>query len=80
MIMPAQGICFAIAVNTAKLVAAQLIRQGRVRRSAIGLAGQSAALARKIARFHRLPVESGVRVEAVEPGSPGNRQGSNLGT
>jgi S1-C subfamily serine protease len=75
MIMPAQGICFAIAVNTAKLVAAQLIRQGRVRRSAIGLAGQSVALARKIARFHRLPVESGVRVEAVEPGSPGERAG-----
>jgi S1-C subfamily serine protease len=75
MIMPAQGICFAIAVNTAKLVAAQLIRQGRVRRSAIGLAGQSVALARKIARFHRLPVESGVRVEAVESGSPGERAG-----
>ena len=75
MIMPAQGICFAIAVNTAKLVAAQLIRQGRVRRSAIGLAGQSVALARKVARFHRLPVESGVRVEAVEPGSPAERAG-----
>jgi S1-C subfamily serine protease len=75
MIMPAQGICFAIAVNTAKLVAAQLIRQGRVRRSAIGLAGQSVALARKVARFHRLPVESGVRVEAVESGSPAERAG-----
>ena len=75
MIMPAQGICFAIAVNTAKLVAAQLIRQGRVRRSAIGLAGQSVALARKIARFHRLPVESGVRVESVEPESPADRAG-----
>ncbi|HEX5031495.1 MAG TPA: trypsin-like peptidase domain-containing protein [Candidatus Eisenbacteria bacterium] len=75
MIMPAQGICFAIAVNTAKLVAAQLIRQGRVRRSAIGLAGQSVALARKVARFHRLPVESGVRVESVEPESPAEQAG-----
>ncbi|HET9941533.1 MAG TPA: trypsin-like peptidase domain-containing protein [Candidatus Eisenbacteria bacterium] len=75
MIMPAQGICFAIAINTAKLVAAQLIRQGRVRRSAIGLAGQSVALARKIARFHRLPVASGVRVESVEPESPAERAG-----
>jgi S1-C subfamily serine protease len=75
MIMPAQGICFAIAVNTAKLVATQLIRQGRVRRSAIGLAGQSVALPRKVARFHRLPVESGVRVEAVEYGSPAERAG-----
>jgi S1-C subfamily serine protease len=75
MIMPAQGICFSIAVNTAKLVAAQLIRQGRVRRSAIGLAGQSVALARKVARFHRLPVESGVRVESVEPKSPAEQAG-----
>jgi S1-C subfamily serine protease len=75
MIMPAQGICFSIAVNTAKLVAAQLIRQGRVRRSAIGLAGQSVALARKVARFHRLPVESGVRVESVEPESPAEQAG-----
>ena len=75
MIMPAQGICFSIAVNTAKFVAAQLIRQGRVRRSAIGLAGQSVALARKVARFHRLPVESGVRVESVEPKSPAEQAG-----
>jgi len=70
MIMPAQGICFAIAINTVKLVAGQLIREGRVRRSAIGLAGQSVPVARRVARFHRLPVESGVRVEAVEPDSP----------
>ncbi|HEU5310203.1 MAG TPA: trypsin-like peptidase domain-containing protein [Candidatus Eisenbacteria bacterium] len=75
MIMPAQGICFAIAINTVKLVAAQLIREGRVRRSAIGLAGQSVPLARRVARFHRLPVESGVRVEAVEPDSPAQQAG-----
>jgi len=79
MIMPAQGICFAIAVNTAKIVATQLIREGRVRRSAIGLAGQNVPLARKVARFHRLPFESGVRVEAVERGSPAERAGLLLG-
>ena len=75
MIMPAQGICFAIAINTVKLVAAQLIREGRVRRSAIGLAGQSVPVARRVARFHRLPVESGVRIEAVEPDSPAQGAG-----
>jgi S1-C subfamily serine protease len=75
MIMPAQGICFAIAINTVKLVAAQLIREGRVRRSAIGLAGQSVPVARRVVRFHRLPAESGVRVEAVEPDSPAQRAG-----
>lgn len=79
MIMPAQGICFAIAINTVKLVAGQLIREGRVRRSAIGLAGQSVPLARRIARFHRLPVESGVRVESVEPDSPAQRAGLSAG-
>ena len=79
MIMPAQGICFAIAINTAKFVASQLIREGRVRRSAIGLAGQDVPLARRVARFHRLPFESGVRVEAVEPGSPAQRSGLLVG-
>ncbi len=75
MIMPAQGICFAIAINTAKLVAGQLIREGRVRRSAIGIAGQSVPIARKVTRFFQLPVESGVRIEAVEPGSPAEQAG-----
>ena len=79
MIMPAQGICFAIAINTVKLVAAQLIREGRVRRSAIGLAGQSVPVARRVARFHRLPVESGVRVEMVEPDSPAQQAGLSPG-
>ncbi len=75
VIMPAQGICFAIASNTAKLVAGQLIRQGRVRRSAIGVAGHDVPLARKISRFHGLGVASGVRVEAVEQGGPAERGG-----
>src|SRR5213594_4241179 len=79
MIMPAQGICFAIAVNTAKLVAGQLIREGRVRRSAIGIAGQSVPIARKVTRFFHLPFESGVRVEAVEPGSPAEQAGFQSG-
>jgi S1-C subfamily serine protease len=79
MIMPAQGICFAIAINTVKLVAAQLIREGKVRRSAIGLAGQSVPVPRRVARFHRLPVESGVRVEAVEPDSPAQHAGLQSG-
>jgi S1-C subfamily serine protease len=79
MILPAQGICFAIAINTAKLVAGQLIREGRVRRSAIGIAGQSIPLARKVARFHRLPAESGVRVEALETGGPAEAAGLKTG-
>ena len=79
VILPAQGICFAIAINTAKLIAGQLIREGRVRRSAIGIAGQSIPLARKVARFYRLPAESGVRVEALESGGPSELAGLRTG-
>ena len=70
IIMPAQGICFATAIDTAKVVVGQLLRHGRVRRGHIGVAGQNAPLARRIVRYFDLPVESGVRVMSVEAGSP----------
>src|SRR5262245_50638954 len=59
VIRPAQGICFATAVNTATFVAAQLIKDGKVRRSYVGVAGQNTPLTRRLVRFHGLPVESG---------------------
>src|SRR5207245_3021236 len=70
VILPAQGICFAISSNTAQFVAAWLIKEGRIRRSSIGLAGQNVPLHPRIVRFHKLPVESGVLIAEVEPGSP----------
>jgi len=70
MIRPAQNICFAIAVNTARQVAATLIREGRVVRSYIGVAGQNTAIPRRVVRFFNLERESGVRVMTVEPASP----------
>src|SRR6185503_8430567 len=79
VILPAQGICFATAVNTAKFVAAKLMRDGVVRRSYIGVEGQDVPLHRRIVRFHNLPVESGVRVEAVQPDSPAMRAGVRRG-
>jgi S1-C subfamily serine protease len=75
VILPAQGICFAIGIDTAKLVAGWLVRDGRVRRSYIGVGGQSVPLPRRLVRFHHLPVESGVLVVHVEPGKPGARAG-----
>ncbi len=75
VILPAQGICFAIAVNTVKFVAARLIKEGKVRRSFIGLAGQNVPLHRRVVRFFNLPAESGVLVASVEPGSPAARAG-----
>jgi len=70
IILPAQGICFAIAANTAKFVAARLIRDGKIRRSFIGVAGQDVPLQRRLVRLNGLEVESGVLVVAVEPQSP----------
>jgi S1-C subfamily serine protease len=75
MIRPAQGICFAIASNTAKLVAGWLIRDGRIRRSYIGVAGQNVPLHRRVIRFYNLPLETGVLVVSVEKNSPAQRAG-----
>jgi S1-C subfamily serine protease len=70
VILPAQGICFAIGINTAKFVASRLIRDGRITRSYIGVGGQSVPMHRRVVRFYNLPVESGVLVQGVEKGSP----------
>lgn len=70
VILPAQGLCFAVAINTATFVAGRLIKDGKVRRSYIGIAGQNVPLPRRLTRFHNLPVEGGMLVTSVEPGSP----------
>jgi len=74
-ILPAQGLCFAIASNTARFVAARLIRDGRIRRSYIGLAGQTVPIPRAVARENQLAVTSGVFIVSIEPGSPAARAG-----
>lgn len=70
VIRPAQGICFAIASNTAKFIAGWLIKEGRFRRGYIGVAGQTSPLHRRVARFYHLANESGAMVVSVEKGSP----------
>jgi S1-C subfamily serine protease len=75
IILPAQGICFAIASNTAQFVAAWLIKEGRIRRSWIGVAGQNVPIHPRVVRFHRLPVDHGLLVAGLEPGSPAKRAG-----
>jgi S1-C subfamily serine protease len=70
VILPAQGICFAIAASAAERVAIALIRDGRVRRAWLGLGGQTVPLPRRIVRHFALPRESAVRVDSVESGSP----------
>src|SRR5581483_5489701 len=75
VILPAQGICFAIGSNTAKFVASRLVRDGRITRSYIGVAGQTVPVHRRVVRYYDLPIESGVLVMSVEKGSPAERAG-----
>lgn len=75
VIAMAQGICFAIGINTAKFVASRLIRDGRITRSYIGVAGQNVPLHRRIVRFYDLKNERGVLVMSVEKDSPADKAG-----
>jgi S1-C subfamily serine protease len=75
MIPMAQGLCFAIGINTAKFVAGRLLQHGRIRRSYIGVEAQSAPLHRRLVRFYDLPQESGVIVTAVTENSPAKKAG-----
>ncbi len=75
----AQGICFAIPANMAQFVAARLIRDGKIRRSYIGFAGQNVPLHRKVVRFHKLDVDTGVLVVGLEPESPAGLRGDSRG-
>ena len=74
-ILPAQGICFAIGINTAKFVASRLLRDGRLRRSYIGVSAQTVPVHRRVVRFYDLPKEMGAMVQSVEDGSPAKRGG-----
>jgi len=79
IILPAQGLCFAIASNTAQLVAGWLIKDGKIRRSYLGLAGQNAPIHARLVRFHRLPDGQGVLVADVEPRGPAKLAGLRAG-
>jgi S1-C subfamily serine protease len=74
-ILPAQGLCFAISINTAQFIASKLIREGVVRRSYIGVQAQTAALNRAIAHHYDLKIATGALVLATEPGSPAAKAG-----
>ncbi len=73
VILPAQGLCFAIPVNTAKLVAGRLIKDGKIRRGYIGVGGQNVPIPRRLVRAYHLPVETGILVVSVEEASPAKR-------
>lgn len=74
-ILPAQGICFAIGINTAKFVASRLLRDGKIRRSYIGISAQTVPIHRRIVRFYNLAKETGIVVVGLEPNSPASAAG-----
>jgi S1-C subfamily serine protease len=74
-ILPAQGICFAIGINTAKFVASRLLRDGRIRRSYIGVSAQTVPIHRRVVRFYGLARETGVVVVGIEDRSPARTAG-----
>jgi S1-C subfamily serine protease len=78
-IMPAQGLCFAVAVNTVVHAAGLLMRDGLIRRAFIGIAGQTVPLHRRVVRFFDLKVESGVLVASLEGNSPALQAGLEMG-
>ncbi len=79
VISAAQGICFAIGINTAKFVVSSLLQYGRVRRSFIGVGGQDVRLPRRVVRFHNLSRETGVMIVSMEEESPAVRAGLKRG-
>src|SRR5216684_2071579 len=76
MILPAQGISFATSIDIAKFVASRLIRDGKVSRSYIGLAGQNVPLPRRIVRYYNLAVESGILIISYDVNSPARKAGA----
>ena len=78
-ILPAQNICFATAINTAKFVAGKLIKDGKIRRSYIGIAGQNVPIHRRITRFYNLPDENGILITSLEKNSPAQKAGLSEG-
>ncbi len=75
VILPAQGLCFAIAINTAKYIAGWLIKDGVIHRAYLGIGGQTTRIHRRVIRHFALPIETGMLVVAVEPDSPAGRAG-----
>ncbi len=72
-ILPAQNICFATAINTAKFIAAKLIKDGKITRSYIGIAGQDAPIHRRIVYHYNLPSDKSIMVISVERNSPAEK-------
>lgn len=75
VIFMAQGLCFAMPINTAKRVAGELITSGKVSRGYLGIAGQQQPLHRHLVREHKLKAGTAVHVVSIDPDGPAARAG-----
>jgi S1-C subfamily serine protease len=74
-IVSAQGLCFAIGIDTVKFVASELLQHGRVRRSWIGIAGQNVPIPRRLAYEYKLTIATAILVNEVYTESPAAHAG-----
>ncbi len=79
IILPAQGICFAVASSTIKFIVSRLITEGRVRRGYLGIGGQVVKLPLRIVNLHRLTTNSGILIQHIESKSPAHRSELQIG-
>lgn len=75
VVMPAQGLCFAIPINMARHILPQLLQHGRVMHGYLGLHARTIPLARHLVRRFNLPHTTGVQVIAIEPEGPADQAG-----
>jgi S1-C subfamily serine protease len=71
IILPAQGICFAVASRTVEYIASNLIISGEIRRGYLGIGGQVFTLPPRVVNYNKLTVKSGVLVQNIEADTPG---------
>jgi len=79
VILPAQGLCFAVASNLAKFVVGKLILEGRVRRGYLGIAAQTVPLPPKWIQTLELPTKGGIQIQSVEADGPAINSGLTAG-
>jgi S1-C subfamily serine protease len=79
VIMPAQGICFAVPINSAKSIAVALMRDGHIRRAYLGIGVQNIELRRKFTRFHEIDNHGAILILSVETNGPADKAGLHEG-
>lgn len=79
VILPGQGLCFAVASNLAKFVVGKLILEGRVRRGMLGIGAQAVQLPAKWLNALEIPTKGGIQIQSVEPGAPADKAGLRVG-